>query len=422
MTDSENRQHNEDVYEISLLDLLVILVKQRKFIIKTTALFAVVSIIYALCATPIYKSQVMIMPPAGAATSSLLAATGLSDLLGAGAFSTPSDTIVGLTKSPAVLDRVIDKNHLLTRKPEGWSLTGSIKALFSSGAEGKPKLRTLVRTSLANSIQSAADKKSGIVTVFVSDTSQDLAPKLATSVYEETLAVMQQVAITPTAQQRAFLEQQLKQNNKDLVESEQAMINFQKKTGMIGGAGGAPNDVAALASLQARMVAKEIELRSARRFATSANPQVKRLEAEYSAIKRQFQIDSGKIGTAPLSGVGVSNLPSASMEYATLFREFKFREALNQMLMRQYETAKINEVNDPMVIQKIGDATYPELRDSPKRSKIVVLATLLGGFLGVFIAFIRHFMSLSVADPETAPKIDYIKKTLLSMIPFRRPR
>ena len=56
-------QEQEDVYEVSLLDLLVILVEQRWFIAKVTTAFAVISIIYVLLATPIYKSTIQIMPP-----------------------------------------------------------------------------------------------------------------------------------------------------------------------------------------------------------------------------------------------------------------------------------------------------------------------------------------------------------------------
>ena len=224
---------------------------------------------------------------------------------------------------------------------------------------------------------------------------------------------MQDVAISPSAQQRVFLESQLKENNGELSKAEGALISFQKRTGMIG-TGGAPSDISALAVLQAQMVAKEIELRSARSFAKEANPQIKKLEAEYAAIKKQFEADNAKVGTFPLSGVGLKNLPVASLEYAALVREYKFRENLGQILLRQYETARMNELNDPLVFQALGEPTYPELKESPKRAKIVILATFLGGFLGVLAAFICHFLSISSSDPEEAPKIEFVKAALRS--------
>ena len=136
MDDRQNRAVNteeQDFMEVSLLDLAVILVAQRWFIAKVTTAFAVVAIIYALLATPIYKSTIQIMPPAsggGSGAMAMLAASGMGDLVGSLGGST-GDMVVGVTKSTAVLDKVIDANSLLTRKPEGFSLIGSIKGLFS---------------------------------------------------------------------------------------------------------------------------------------------------------------------------------------------------------------------------------------------------------------------------------------------------
>lgn len=410
-----NNENSDGAFEVSILDLVVILVDQRWFIAKITTAFTILAIIYALMATPIYKSSIQIMPPDGGAKSgaaAMLAASGLGELAG-GIGATAGDTIVGVTKSTAVLDRVIDSNDLRNRKADGWSIRGFFRDLNSSyGGKPQPKMRTLVRSALSAAIQSAADKKSSIITVSVTDTSPEMAMKLANSVFEETQGVMQNIAVTPSAQQRVFLEQQLKENNKALIKAEQDFINFQGKTGMIGG-GGAPTDIAALGALQARMIAKEIEIKSAGRFATSENPQMKKLQAEYMAIKRQFEENQATVGTTPLSGVGLKNLPESSIEYATLFREYKFRESLVTILLRQYESAKIREAQDPVVIQLLSPATLPELRDSPNRRKIVVLATLLGGFLGVFAAFIKHFLSLSANDPEVSGKMDFVKNALL---------
>ena len=403
-----------NIYEVSLLDLLVILVRQRFFIIKFTSLFALLAIIYSLLATPVYKSTLQIMPPGGDAKSgavAVLAATGLGDLAG-GFGATQGDTVVGITKSNVVLDRVIDKNGLLTRESEGFSLIGAVKGLFSSDGEKEPKMRTVVRAALSEQIQSAADKKSGIISVSVSDTSPEMAVQLAQSVFDETLDVMQNVAVTPSAKQRLFIEEQLKENNKALAEAENNLSAFLKDTGM-SSPSGTPSDIGSLGALQARMVAKEIEIKAARRFATDANPKLKQLQAEYNAIKKQFEANKGMLSSSSEPGE-IKNITESSLQYAALFREYKFRESLVTILLRQYETAKIREAQDPVVIQLLSPPTIPEIRSKPQRKKIVVLATLLGGFLAVFAAFTRHFLSLSAKDPQTGSKIDFIRNTVVS--------
>ena len=402
-----------NIYQVSLLDLLVILIRQRWFIVKFTTVFAVIAIVYSLLATPIYKSTLQIMPPSGGAKSgaaAVLAATGLGELAG-GFGATEGDTVVGITKSTIVLDRIIDKNGLLVREPEGFSLIGTIKDLFSSTEDvPEPKMRTRVRADLSEQIQSAADKKNGIITVSVSDTSPEMAIQLAQSVFDETLHVMQNIAVTPSAQQRLFIEEQLKENNQALMEAGKNLTAFLKDTGM-NSPSGTPSDIGSLGSLQARMVAKEIEIKAARRFATDANPKLKQLQAEYNAIQKQFEANKGLLSAASPTGE-IKNITESSLQYATLFREYKFRESLVAILLRQYESAKIKEAQDPVVIQLLSPPTVPEIRSKPQRKKIVVLATLLGGFLAVFLAFIKHFLSLSAKDPEVAPKIEFVKNAL----------
>jgi capsule polysaccharide export protein KpsE/RkpR len=222
---------------------------------------------------------------------------------------------------------------------------------------------------------------------------------------------MQDVAVTPSAKQRLFIEEQLKENNKALMKAENDLSAFLKDTGM-SSPSGTPSDIGSLGSLQARMVAKEIEIKAARRFATDANPKLKQLQAEYNAIKKQFEANKGMLNAS--SGTGeIKNITESSLQYATLFREYKFRESLVTILLRQYETAKIREAQDPVVIQLLSPPTIPEIRSKPQRKKIVVLATLLGGFLAVFAAFTRHFLSLSAKDPEVASKLKFIKKSIV---------
>lgn len=421
MEDNKNNQANagEDIQEISILDLIVILVQQRWFIAKTAAFFAAIAIIYAIMATPVYKSTVEIMPPAsksGSGAMAMLAASGMGDLLGAaGIGGTTGDTVVGVTKSNIVLDKIIDKFDLLNRKPDGFSIMGFMSNVLPFPGKGKPLLRERVRDKLSKTIETASDKKSSIITISVKDTSPDLVVKMAQDVFDETQSVLQTVGITPTAQQRIFLEGQVKDATKELEKAQTNLTAYQSKTGLMDTDNGSASPTqTAIAELQARMVAKGIELNSARRFATADNPRIKRLEAEYAATKKQFDENSSDTGTSPFSGVGIKNLPSAAAQYAALMREYKFRETLLQSILKQYEAAKIAEAQDPMVIQLLSPPTVPELKDSPKRKQIVILATLLGIFLGIFAAFIRHFLAMSKGDPEVAPKINFIKASLSS--------
>ena len=49
--------------EINLMDLLLVVAKHNRFIIKLTLSVAVLSIVYALLVTPIFTAKTVILPP-----------------------------------------------------------------------------------------------------------------------------------------------------------------------------------------------------------------------------------------------------------------------------------------------------------------------------------------------------------------------
>lgn len=424
--------NNKDNYDegVDLLDLMIILAAQKWFIIKTIFLFMFFGVGYALLATPIFKSEMQIIPPlASGAPSGAFAAlsgAGLGDFAGMLGVKTPGDLVVGVVKSTIVLDSVIDKNDLMNREQEvGWlsQAVSSVRGVFSSAisavvalfeeksrdAQEVGALRVDVRTAFAGTVEITSDKLSGIINLSVKDTSPDVAVQLVNSIYEETCAVLKNVAITPSGQQKLFLEEQLKESERDLSAAEQKLLAYQKDTGIMEGAGGS-RTADGLADLQARLIAKEIELNTARRFATAANPQVKKLEAEYSAIRAQFEQDAAKVGTSPISGVGLGGLPEAALEYAGLMREYKYREALWQGMLKQYETLRLSELNEPTLIQLLSPASFPEKKDSPRRTLIVALAGFLGVAFAFMGAFVRHFWSNTTESPAMAEKKALFKR------------
>jgi len=82
-----------------------------------------------------------------------------------------------------------------------------------------------------------------------------------------------------------------------------------------------------------------------------------------------------------------------SIEYLEAkLRETKLVEVekvLYQMIESQTKTLMLAEVNEDYAFQVIDPPIVPELKSKPKRSLIVVLATLVGGMVGVLIVFIR---------------------------------
>jgi uncharacterized protein involved in exopolysaccharide biosynthesis len=62
-----------------------------------------------------------------------------------------------------------------------------------------------------------------------------------------------------------------------------------------------------------------------------------------------------------------------------------------QMIEEQLKNKMLAEVQDEFVFKVIDPAVIPEEKAGPKRALICLLATMLGGMLGVLIVLIRYF-------------------------------
>ncbi|MEH6595073.1 MAG: Wzz/FepE/Etk N-terminal domain-containing protein [Colwellia polaris] len=66
-----------------------------------------------------------------------------------------------------------------------------------------------------------------------------------------------------------------------------------------------------------------------------------------------------------------------------------------QLIEEQTKTIMLAEVSKEYVLKTIDPANAPEEKAKPRRALIVVLGTMLGGVLSVFIVFIRYFSNES---------------------------
>ena len=71
------------------------------------------------------------------------------------------------------------------------------------------------------------------------------------------------------------------------------------------------------------------------------------------------------------------------------------RQALSQLLQNQIQISMLTDANPFYVFSVIDPPIAPELKNSPNRALIVVLATLLGGMISLLIVLLRHYLGNS---------------------------
>ncbi len=391
--EEKKAQFNEDA--INFLDYMIVLAKRKRLIIGITFGAAIITAIISLITPPIYKAETKILPPQQASSSAaqLLSQFGGAAGLAGGAIGikTPNDLYVGLLKSRPVLDRIIDRFKLME--------------LY------KAKSREDARRSLAGALKAQDDRKSGMITIGVENKDPKMAADMANAFVEELRNLNKGLAVTEASQRRLFFEEQLKDTKDALIKAEESMKGFQERTGAIKIDEQARAVIEGIAQLRAHIAAKEVQLKVMKTYATPQNPDIQRAEEELRGLREQLsRLEAKGSGHNPDPLMPTGRIPSVGTEYIRKLREFKYNEALYEILLKQYGAAKLDEARDAAIIQVIEKAIPPEKRIKPKRRQMVMIATFVGFFFSVFAAFFMEYIEKSSKDSNNKERFDTLKK------------
>jgi uncharacterized protein involved in exopolysaccharide biosynthesis len=110
-----------------------------------------------------------------------------------------------------------------------------------------------------------------------------------------------------------------------------------------------------------------------------------------------------------------NRMPQVGTDYLRRMRELKFNEALYEILLKQFEVAKLDEARDATVIQVIEQAVQPEKKFKPKRTQMVLIAFVVGLFISIFGAFFLEFIERSGQDPERRKRLEQLKAAAFTL-------
>ncbi len=385
----------EDDEGIDVIDLFIVLAKRKGLIAGLTLGAAVVTAVISLLMTPVYRAETTILPPqtnssqAAQVLGQLGAAPGLLGI--APPSKSTGDLYMELVKSRTVLDHMVDR-------------FGLMDLYKAETREGAIKL-------LTNRVTTGNNIKSGILTVSVEDTDPVRASSMANALVEELKLFNKGLSVTEAAQRRLFFEEQLKDAKDTLLQSEEAMKAFQEKSGIVKIDAQANAMIQGTSSLRAQIAAKEVEFRVLRTYSTEHNPDVLRIKEELKGMHDQLsRLESKGDGGDVIVHTG--DIPKASTEYLSRVRDLKFSETLYELLLGQYQTAKLDEAREASVIQVLEKAVPPENRIKPKRRSMVILASFMALFASILAAFFLEYKENISKDPEHREKVAILRKYL----------
>jgi capsule polysaccharide export protein KpsE/RkpR len=364
---------------------LWVLWRSRGFLWGVAWKTLIASIVLAFLVPAHYKSAVRFVPGensgnngGGSMMGLLSKAIGGSDGLSSGfgldaagllGAKTPGAFYVEVLKSRTVQDRLINR--------------------FDLRARYRKKTYLEARKKLTSFTEIEEDKKSGVITLTVTDYEPKVAAQIANAYVEELNRLAVDLNTSSAHRERQFLEQRLATAKEDLARASAGLSQFTSKNSMVDPQNEGRAVMDAAARLQGELIASQTELKGLQEIYSDDNIRVRTLKARMAELQSQIRKlvgqngdvvtqDSTAIGSAPYPSM--HTLPSLGSHYADLYREAKIQEAVYAFVTQQFEMAKIQEAKELPIVRVMDAGIAPEKRSSPIRS-LIVAGCVLGALV-----------------------------------------
>jgi len=403
-----------------IVSRIAILWDNRQFLFRCLAITFVVSSAIVLIMPVSYTSTTRLMPPdqGGQGVASMLAAvakvTGDSGIGGLSGMKTTGDLFIGVLQSRRVQDDLVNKFDL--RKLYGVKRFDDARIILHA------------RTEITS------DRKSGIITVAVSDGNAERAAAMGREYIEALNSTVTNLNTSSAHKERVFLEERIAQVKQDLEDAEKAFSQFASKNAAFDVKEQGRAMIGAGAELEGRMIAAQTQLEGLRQIYTENNVRVRSLQAQVDEYRRQLEKISGKPSTAAGEKTGekddssdqnsapyptIQELPLLGVTWSDLYRQTKVEETVFETLTKQYEIAKVEEAREIPSIKVLDPAEVPERKSSPHRAILVLSATVFIFIFSVaWLLLSARWQEIDPEDPAKALSIQIFETTRSSIIRF----
>jgi capsule polysaccharide export protein KpsE/RkpR len=251
------------------------------------------------------------------------------------------------------------------------------------------------------------DRKSGILTIQVSDKDPKRACAMAQEYVAQLNSVVTELNTSSAHRERIFLEERLAEVKRELEASEKEFSQFASKNGAIDIKEQGKAMVEAAALLEGQLIAARTELQGLRQIFTDNNVRVRSVQARVNELELQIRKMGGTASAAenaasPDNAIypSIRKLPLLGVTYADLFRHTKVEEAVFETLTQQYELAKVQEAKEIPSVKVLDPAEVPEKKDFPPRTLLVITGTFLALAFGVlWVLLSDRWRKIDPQDP-----------------------
>jgi capsule polysaccharide export protein KpsE/RkpR len=369
----------------------------------------IVSLVIAFAIPKRYESVARIMPPETSGSGTEIFAALAGRALGGATLGGLAASLLGAHNTGA----------LFTDLLQSGTVTGHLIDRFQLQAVYHKRYRIDTAKRLLRHTTITQDKKSGVITLMVTDANPTRARDLARAYLDELNVLVNRTSTSSAHQERVFIERRLDSVRVELERAQQALSDFSSTHATIDIKEQTRATVDAGAKLQAELIVTQGELDSLRQIYGNENVRVRAADARLANLKRELAklggtsaplvADSNEAsGSSPanlesLSYPPLRQLPRLAVPYANLYRTVRVQENVFELLTQQYEISRIQEAKDIPVVNVIDAPGIPEKKSFPPRTVVSLALTVIAlVFTATCLVLTHHWQSVSVDDPRRA--------------------
>jgi len=381
------------VIDMTLHDIIHVLLINWKRILKITILAAIVIFFYLWLISPVtYNAPVTVLPPPEgdqiSGLGSILSGSGVGDFLTGKFAPGNSQLFIQILKSRTAAEYVVRKNNLI----EFYDVESEYEAIR--------KLQNDLSMDLSKEgvITLSVNVSTGFIPKIFSDVDsiKNLSASISNS-YVGALDNINREKVSYKAKRaREYIEEQLLQTKIELDSAEMKLMEFQKENKAISLPEQLTSVIQGAAKLKAEMVNTEIEIALLEPNSRPDNKNLLALKKRLNQLKSEydkFDIDSDDYLLA------FSNVPELGMQLSKLYRNVKIKNEVYLLLQQQYYKEKIQENRDVPTIDVLDEAIPPKKQLSPRLGYTTALGSVFV-LLIVSLFFIIKEKKISIFKKE----------------------
>lgn len=368
----------------------------RRILLGRAAIFALVGSTAIAFLIPVrYESITRLMPPDSQSGGlGLLAA--MTQRGGVSALGNVAGDLLGMKSSGALFVGILSGNTVQDDLINKFQLK---KVYHVSKIED-------ARKELALHTEIGEDRKSGIISIGVTDHDPKRAAAMSEEYVTELDRLVAQVSTSSARRERIFLEERLAKVKSDLDAAARNFSSFASKNTAIDIPAQGKAMVEAAATLQGQLIAAQAQLSSLQQIYSDGNVRVRAAEARVNELQKKLNEIGGVGNQSELNNdnslyPSIRKLPLLGVTYADLYRQTKIQETVYELLTQQYELAKVQEAKEIPIVKVLDAALVPTKKSFPPRAVIVLVGTILGILLTMsWLVGKTRWDTVDVSDPR----------------------